>query len=129
MILHPNQLIVLLLSKGKVFYGQEPPSEESNTTECGVDYQLLTVMLLKWPNKELPVAVDHRQQRTMASQKVDPIDWLLPPTLHRAVPSELHVFHHVNPSYKSQDLLLQPGANTRTWVCQANALPVRPLRV
>ena len=29
--------------KGKVFYGQEPPSGES-TTECGVKYQLLTVM-------------------------------------------------------------------------------------
>ena len=33
--------------KGKVFYGQEPPSGESTTTECGVNYQLLAVMLLK----------------------------------------------------------------------------------
>ena len=24
----------------KVFYGQEPPSGESTTTECGVNYQL-----------------------------------------------------------------------------------------
>ena len=30
--------------KGKVFYGQEPPSGESTTTECGVNYQLLAVM-------------------------------------------------------------------------------------
>ena len=30
--------------KGKVFYGQEPPSGESTTTECGVNYQLLEVM-------------------------------------------------------------------------------------
>ena len=30
--------------KGKVFYGQEPPSGESTTTECGVNYQLLTVI-------------------------------------------------------------------------------------
>ena len=29
---------------GKFFYGQEPPSGESTTTECGVDYQLLAVM-------------------------------------------------------------------------------------
>ena len=28
----------------KVFYGQEPPSGESNTTECGVNYQLLAVI-------------------------------------------------------------------------------------
>ena len=30
--------------KGKVFYGQEPPSGESTTTECGFNYQLLAVM-------------------------------------------------------------------------------------
>ena len=28
----------------EVFYGQEPPSGESTTTECGVNYQLLAVM-------------------------------------------------------------------------------------
>ena len=28
----------------KVFYGQEPPSGESTTTQCGVNYQLLAVM-------------------------------------------------------------------------------------
>ena len=31
-------------SKGKVFYGQEPPSGESTTTECRVNYQLLAVI-------------------------------------------------------------------------------------
>ena len=30
--------------KGKVFYGQEPPSGESTNTESGVNYQLLSVM-------------------------------------------------------------------------------------
>ena len=30
--------------KGKVFYGQEPPSGESTTTECGVNYQRLAVI-------------------------------------------------------------------------------------
>ena len=30
--------------KGKVFYGQEPPSGESTTTECGFNYQLLAVI-------------------------------------------------------------------------------------
>ena len=32
--------------KGKVFYGQEPASGESSTTECGFNYQLLAVILL-----------------------------------------------------------------------------------
>ena len=34
----------ILLAKGKVFYGQEPPSGESTATECGVNYQLLAVI-------------------------------------------------------------------------------------
>ena len=37
---------VEILKKGKVFSGQEPPSGESSHN-CGVNYQLLTVMLLK----------------------------------------------------------------------------------
>ena len=32
------------IDKGKVFYGQEPPSGESTTTECGFNYQLLAVI-------------------------------------------------------------------------------------
>ena len=44
----------------------------------------------------------------MASETVDPIDWTSPPTLHRAVPPELHVLHGVNAGYKSHDLLHQP---------------------
>ena len=30
--------------KDNVFYGQEPPSGETTTTECGFNYQLLAVM-------------------------------------------------------------------------------------
>ena len=32
------------VKKGKVFYGQENPSGESTTTECGFNYQLLAVI-------------------------------------------------------------------------------------
>ena len=67
--------------KGKVFYGQEPPSGESTTTECGVNYQLL-------------VAVNHNQLRTMASEPVDPIDWSHPPPSW-AVPPE-PIVHSIN---------------------------------
>ena len=35
--------------KGKVFYGQEPPSGEYTTTECGVNYQLLAVIYWSSP--------------------------------------------------------------------------------
>ena len=30
--------------KGKIIYDQEPPSRESTTTECGLNYQLLAVI-------------------------------------------------------------------------------------
>ena len=45
---------------------------------------------------------------------VDPIDWLLPPTLHRAVLHELHVLHGAKASYKSQDLLHPLGRELAT---------------
>ena len=89
--------------KGEVFYGQEPPSAESTTTECEVNYiyQLLAVMLLK-------------QLRIMALETVDQIDLPLPPTLHmQGSTPVLHVLHGVNAGYKSQYYLLQPDhANT-----------------
>ena len=50
----------MFYKKGNVFYGQEPPSEKSPTTECGVNYQLLAVIteVAQWPSGELLVAVD-----------------------------------------------------------------------
>ena len=44
----------------------------------------------------------------MASETVHPIDWSHPPPSW-AVPPEFNVLHSVNASYKSQDLLEQPG--------------------
>ena len=38
------ELKIIIKGKGKVFYGQEPPSGESTTTECGFNHQLLAVM-------------------------------------------------------------------------------------
>ena len=102
-------------SKGKVFYGQESPSGEliyyhrtwgqlsticSNATEVG--------------NGELPAAVDHNQLLTMASERVDYIDWPLSLTLHRAVPSEPHVLHDANADQKSDDLLHPLGRERAT---------------
>ena len=41
----PNMLINIASRQlSKVAYGQEPPSGESTTTECGVNYQLLAVI-------------------------------------------------------------------------------------
>ena len=32
------------MGKGKLFYGQQPPSGESTRTKCGFNYQLLAVI-------------------------------------------------------------------------------------
>ena len=50
--------------------------------------------VLKQPNGELLVAVNHNQLRTMASETVDPIGWSHPPPSW-AVPPERHV-HSIN---------------------------------
>ena len=41
----------------------------------------------------------------MESETVDPVNWPLPPTLHKAVPPEIHVLQDGSAGYKSQDLL------------------------
>ena len=41
------------------------------------NYQRIIVILLKKPNVQLLVTLDHSQQRTMTSETVDPIDWPL----------------------------------------------------
>ena len=45
--------------------------------------------LLKWPNGEILIEVDHNQLRTMASETLDPIDWSHPPTLMGSTPERL----------------------------------------
>ena len=65
--------------KGKLFYGKEPRSGESTTTECGVNYQLLAVIteVAQWetPSCSRPQPATW----TMAPETVDPIDWSHPP--------------------------------------------------
>ena len=39
----------LIKNKSRVFYGKEPPGGESTTTECGFNYQLLTVIYRSSP--------------------------------------------------------------------------------
>ena len=98
--------------KGKVFYGQEPPSGESTTTEYGVNYKLLAVIYWSSPMEELLVVVDHNRLRKMASETEYPIDWSHSPP-SRAVPPE-HLVHSTN-RYS-----LQLSA------CEATTLRMRP---
>ena len=75
-IYYLNSLQVYI-KKSKVFYFQKLHSGESTTRMWG---KLSTTCsnLLKYPNGELEVAVDHNQLRTMASETVDRIAWSHP---------------------------------------------------
>ena len=58
---------------------QVPVRCVSTTTVCGVNYQLLAAMLLKYPSGKFIVAVDPSLRRTMASETVYLIDSPLSP--------------------------------------------------
>ena len=83
---------LFLKVKGKVFYGQEPPSGESTTTECWFNYQQLAVFTevaqCGAPSCSQP------EPATDNGVRDGRFNWLVaPPTLHRAVPPELHAMH------------------------------------
>ena len=93
--------------QGKVFYDLVSHRGESTTTVCGINYQILSVMLLI-----LLLLAGHNQLLTMASETVDPIDWPsetvdpidwplapTPPTLMSRIPRVLCA------QYKSVQLL------------------------
>ena len=91
-IMYIQIAILIVKVKGKVFYGQEPPSGKSTTTECGFNYQLLAVIteVAQWgaPSCNQPQPATDNGIREGRS------NWLVaPPTLRRAVPPELHVLH------------------------------------
>ena len=67
--------------------------------------------VLKQPNGELLVAVNHNQLRTMESETVDPIDWSHPPPSW-AVPPE-RLVHSIN------QCNLSAGTERATTACEA----------
>ena len=72
-------------SKGKVFYGQKPPSGESTTTECGVNFQLLLVIteVAQWGTP----SCSEPQPATDNGIRVARSNWLVvPPTLMGSTP-------------------------------------------
>ena len=98
--------------EGKLVYGQEPPSGESTTTECGFNYQLLAVIteVAQWgaPSCSQPQpATDHGVRDCRSN-------WLVaPPTLHRAVPPELHVLHTEMRAANHKTCFTESAANVR----------------
>ena len=96
--------------KGKVVYGQEPPSGESTTTESGFNYQLLAVIteVAQWgaPSCSQPQPATDNGIRDGRS------NWLVAPhTLHRAVPPELHVLHTAMPATNHKTYCTESAAN------------------
>ena len=99
----PRSHIGILMQKGKVLYGQEPPSGESTTTYCVVNYQLVavTTVVAQWGTPSSQPATDNgvRDGRSNCLSHPPPSFTVLP---------ELHVLHGVKAANKSQDLVHQP---------------------
>ena len=89
--------------KSKVFYGQEPPSGQSTTTESAFNYQLLAVIteVAQWG----AISCNRPQPATDNGVRDGRSNWLVAlPTLHRAVPLS-STYYTVQCGCKSQDLL------------------------
>ena len=98
--------------EGKVVYGQEPPSGESTTTECGLNYQLLAVIteVAQWgaPSCSQPQPAADNGVRDGRSNRL-----VAPPTLHRAVSPELHVLHTAMRAAHHKTCCTESAANVR----------------
>ena len=79
--------------------------------------------ILKYPNEELLVAVDHNQQQTLASETVDPIDWSYQRKMVALLPSwavsPKRLVHSINRCRFKWESTSQPSA------CEATTLPMR----
>ena len=109
-------------TKVKSFMARSSPEQNLLPLFVGSFIKGLTVMLLKYPNGQLLVAVDHNQRLRMASETVDPIDWPLPPpppSVYRAQPLERYL-HSLNRFSLCQESNSQPSAY------EATTLPLRP---
>ena len=105
---------------GKVFYGQEPPSGESTTTECGFNYQLLAVITevaqFGTPSCSRPQAATDNGARDGRS------NWLVtPPTLMDSTPWAPRALYKSVQLSHSQDSFLQP-CNPATFSMRGNHL-------
>ena len=82
-----------------------PQNVGSTSTTCS--------NLLMQPNRGLLVAVNHNQQRTMASETVDPIDWSHP---------QPHGQYPLSPRAQYKSVQHQPGIDPATFSMRSNHL-------
>ena len=85
--------VTLLIALLKVFYGQEPQSGESTSTECGFNYQLLAVIY--WSSQWGTPSCSQPQPGTDNGVKEGRSNWLVAPPPSWAVPPE-RLVHSIN---------------------------------
>ena len=105
----------------KVFYGQEPPSGESTTTECGVNYQLLAVIY--WSSQLGTPGWSRPELATVNGVRHSRYNWLgAPPTLMGSTSWAL--VHSINRCGFSST-----GYRSCNLSMRGTTLPMRPLMV
>ena len=108
--------VKFLLWNGKGFYGQEPPSLGSSTTECGVNYQLFAVIYWCSTIGNDP-SCSRPQPATDNGIRDGRITWLVSPLPSWAVPPE-RLVNSINLCRLSRESTLQPST------CEATTLPM-----
>ena len=151
-----GRIVYDMETKGKVVYGQEPPSGDhrmwvttecgyhiplpqngthilvvvphTTTTECGFNYQLLAV-ITEVAQLGAP-SCSQPQPATDNGVRDGRSNWLVaqPHPTQGSTPWAPRIAH-CNAGCKSTDLLHWVSRERATSECQTNALPVRPLRV
>ena len=122
---------------GEVFYGQEPLSWESTTTESGINSQLLAVIYWSSPMGLLQLLAG-RLRCSRPQQATDNGVWLVAPPIGKLTGRTTHSHGQcsLNSTYctvwkrptNRKTCCSNRGSNTCPRACQTNARPVRPLR-
>ena len=120
--------IIIALKKVKSFMARRLPVENLLPQNVGsiINYLQKFTEVAQWgaPSCSRPQPAMDNGVRDGRS------NWLVaPPTLHRAVPPELHVLHNSMRVANHKAYCTDWDANVQPSERQANALPVRPLRV
>ena len=106
----------------RLFYGLEPHSEEFTKTECGVNYQLLAVIIevAQW----VTPSFSRQPPATANGVRDGRSNWLVAPPPSWAVPLSSTYCTVLTRPTNRMTCCTNRDSNARPRVCQTNALPV-----
>ena len=120
------EIMVIIFTFVKVFHGQEPPSGESTTTECGVNYQLHAV-ITELAQSGTP-RCSRPQPATDNGVRDGRSNWLVAPNPYEQYPQSSTYCTVLSRHTNRKTCCTNRDSYACPRVCQTDALPVWPLR-